>query len=819
VDVRLGTTHRPSGRLRALVLLAVTAAATAGLVAAPAGTAAGSGPTQGTAAASGRAVRADDSTATVVVARTHAGPVLAAVGTSTVTVRPGATVGRVLAALRAVDGSRQARTVVGDDGTVRRGGAVRPGDWLRVVAEDGLTVGRYDLAVREPGQAGRDGVYWDQDRYDLVDSTVNAHTPVFPARRCDITSPRYAGLVRRATETYYVGNQAGDPAVTTSPLVSESQRVWYYTDAIDAAIADCHAAGGGYVVVPAEGSRNADGAYYSGAINLLSNVNLRVETGATVRFMRNKTNEYYPVVRTSYEGTDLYSFSPLIYAYAQHDIAVSGGGTLDGQEDMWNWRPWKKGYWGEPSVENKSTTASYGENGILNRMNFDDLPVEKRIFTDDGHVPATIPVLRRGRVRQVPPPADATVMSSTFRPSFIQPNDSTNVLIEGIHLRNTPFWVVHPLESRNVLVRDVDIWSDKTKDFESSGWNNDDGLDPESSRDVVLERNHVTVSDDGGAIKAGRNVNGREHRDPSEGIIIRDSVYRNEGGGSAAISMGSEMSGGIRDVFIHDDEFGGPGLSLALKIKTNSTRGGAVENIYLRDCLLRQASSGLVQLDANYSETVPFPGADVFDPKIRNIYLDNVDTAPTMTPGRTTFQLSSSASRSPVENVFYRNSEFYTSSTLAAGFSRNKLIRHLVVEGVEYVDPATGARTRYDTTPLELLDRTAAVAPDADPVRLVAATLERPDTVTAVPSRTFSVTGAVDLSRHPSFPSTGTVRVYLDRNPTAVPVQLAADGSFTTGPITLDDDQPWYRDRHYVSVNFYDGIDLNTEVYQVVARS
>jgi polygalacturonase len=759
------------------------------------------------------------STGTVVVAKPGAAPALANVGTSTITVQAGSAVGQVKARLRASDGSRQDRAVLGRDGREKVTGRVEAGDRLRVTAEDGRSVGRYVFAIADPGAAERDGVYWNQERYDGIDRTVNANTPVFPDRRCDVTSGKYRRLVRQITETYAVGNEAGDPAVKSSPLVFASRQVWFYGDAIAAAISDCHRAGGGIVVVPAGLSRNADGAYYSGAITLLSDVNLRVEKGATVKFVRDKSNEYYPVVLTSYEGTDLYSYSPLIYALNQKNIAVTGGGLLDGQEDMWNWRPWKKGYWGEPTVENKDVDAPYGANGVLNDMNFRDVPIQERIFSDDGHLPETIPVVDGGKVRNVPPPENARALKSTFRPAFIQPYGSANVLIEDVQIRNSPFWIVHPVSSRNVLIRGLDIYSDKTKDFEAGGWNNDDGTNPESTRDVVMENNRVTVSDDGAALKAGRNVNGRRHRAPSENIIIRDSVYGNDGGGSAAISTGSEMSGGIRNVFIHDNEFGGPGLSLALKIKTNSNRGGAVENIYMRDSVLRTAISGMVQFDGNYSETVPFPNADVFNPTIRNIYIDNVNTPPTMTPGRTTFQMSSAASRSPVENVYYRDSEFYTTSTLEAAFSRNKNLKNFVVENVAYINPATGARTLYNTTPLNLLDETVAVTASGRTVPLTAASIENPGTIIDVPENTLRLRGKVDLTAHPDFARTGTVRLFVDRNATPVPVTVAADGGFETGPFTLDDDQPWYQDRHYLAINFFSGLNMNTMVYQVAVQA
>lgn len=758
------------------------------------------------------------STGTVVVAKSNSSGTIKVVGTSTITVSDGATVGDLRGQLTASDGSNQTRVVTGPDGQVKIAGTVRNGDRLVVTAEDGQHQFTYQIAVYDPSAEQRDGVYWNQAKYDTIDSTVNANTPVFPARYCDITDDRYASMVRQATETFYIGNEAGDPAVKTSPLVSSSQQVWYYGDAIDAAIRDCHDQGGGIVVIPPGGSRNANGAYYTGSIRLLSNVNLDVETGATVKFMRNKTNEYYPVTLTSYEGTDFYNFAPLIDALNQTNVAVTGGGLLDGQEDMWNWRPWKKGYWGQPSVENQSTTASYGENGILNLMNFEDVPITQRIFTDDGHLPATIPVVDGDGVDNVAPPADATAMMSTFRPNFIETNHSANVLIEGVQIRNTPFWIVHPLNSRNILIRDLNIYSDKTKDFEASGWNNDDGIDPESSQNVVMERNDVTVSDDGAAIKAGRNVNGRLHRDPSAGIIIRDSSYNNDGGGSAGVSMGSEMSGGVRDVFIHNDVFGGVGLSLLLKIKTNSNRGGYVENIYVRDCLLKQAISGMVQFDSNFSETVPFPNSDVFNPVIRDVYLDNVNTARTMTPGRTTFQFSSATSRSPVENVYYRNSEFWTTNTLPAAFNNNKNIKSFVVSNVRYINPSTLAETVYNTTPLNLRDETTAHAAGTD-VHLTAASIADPDVINAVPAHTFTISGQVDLAAYPGFVTGGTVRVFVDRSTAPIAATLNADGSFSTGPITLNDNQYWYVDRHYVAVNFFNGININTVVYQVAATA
>ncbi|MFD7770441.1 glycoside hydrolase family 28 protein [Streptomyces sp. NPDC059787] len=755
------------------------------------------------------------STGTVVIAATDTADIIHNVGTSTITVHPDVTAPQLLACLVAADGSRQRHTIIDAAGTARPHGPVAAGDRLVVAAEDDRTQGCYRLAVYDTAARARDGDYWDHALYEQVDRTVNRHTPVFPDRRYDITAPAYRARIRRATETYAVGNEAGDPAAKDSPLLFRSREVWFYGDALDAAIRDCHAAGGGIVVVPAQESQNEDGAYYTGAIRLLSGVNLRVETGAVVKFMRTPSNAYYPVVLTSFEGTDLYSFSPLVYALGQHDIAVTGGGTLDGQEDMWNWRPWKKGYWGERWADDKDPAGSFGQQGVINRMNRDDLPVEERVFSDDGQLPEHIPVIEDGAVRLVPPPAGARAMRSAFRPSFIQPNHCSNVLIEGIRIRNPPFWTIHPLNSMHVLIRDVDIHSDKTTGFEE-WWNNDDGIDPESCRDVVLERNKVTVSDDGVAVKSGRNTNGRRHREPSRSIIIRDSVYRNDGGWSAAVSLGSEASGGIHDVFLHDLTFEGPGLAMGIKIKTNAARGGVIEKLYVRDCVLQRtpAPYGLIEFNVDYEETAPHPHTDVFDPLVRHVYLDNVNTAHPLNRGRTTFSFATSAARSPVRGVHYRNSVFHSSGTLADGFARNKNIADFAVENVTYIDPRTSAVTRYDTVPLDLLDLTEAVTDSGDRIRLAPAGLGT-SAVTGLPVPTFTLTGRLDLSSCPAFPRTGHVRLFVDRDTAPVPVQMDQSGIFVSGPVELGHEPYWYRDRHYLAVNLYDGISINTVVYHV----
>ncbi|MGH3169749.1 MAG: hypothetical protein ACRDN0_28195, partial [Trebonia sp.] len=185
---------------------------------------------------------------------------------------------------------------------------------LGVALTSGLGV---QAAHAEAGAGSAAGAAWNQGAVSGIERAVASHAPVFPHRTCGVTDPKYASLVRQVTD----GQGSSVQSV-----------VWYYGDAINAAIADCHARGGGVVVVPPAGSLNGGGVYYSGAITLLSNVDLQVETGATIKFVRDPSNTYYPVVLTSYQGYDLYDYSPLLYALNQQNIALTGGGTLDAQD-------------------------------------------------------------------------------------------------------------------------------------------------------------------------------------------------------------------------------------------------------------------------------------------------------------------------------------------------------------------------------------------------------------------------------------------------------------------------------------------------------
>lgn len=341
------------------------------------------------------------------------------------------------------------------------------------------------------------------------------------------------------------------------------------TEAIAAAIAACHENGGGTVLVP-------EGEFHTGAIHLKSNVNLRVSKGATLKFSTDP-QAYLPAVFSRWEGIECYNYSPLIYAYGQTNIAVTGEGTLDGQagpENWWIWKGREEYGWKEGMPQQKPARDRLIEMGERN------VPVEERQFGDGDYL----------------------------RPSFLQPYRCENVLIEGITIVNSPMWEIHPVLSRNVTVRGVTVVS--------HGPNND-GCNPESSKDVLIEDCVFDTGDDCIAIKSGRNNDGRRVNVPSENIIVRNCVMKEGHGG---VVIGSEISGGCRNVFVENCQMSSPNLDRALRIKTNSIRGGLIENVFMRNVVVDQVRDAVIKVNFLYEEG----DAGDFAPVVRNVVVRNL---------------------------------------------------------------------------------------------------------------------------------------------------------------------------------------------------
>lgn len=325
------------------------------------------------------------------------------------------------------------------------------------------------------------------------------------------------------------------------------------TQAMAHAIAACHAAGGGRVVVSA-------GIFHTGQIHLLSQVNLHLEAGATLRFSTDH-RAYLPLVRTRWQGIECMNYSALIYAYRQHNIAVTGPGTLDGQasEGHWwvlkgrrdfGWRP------GRPS-QRPAWARLYqdGQRGT---------PVSRRIFGPGAHL----------------------------RPSFIEPYACRNVLIEGVRIIRSPMWELHPTLCRNVVVRGVRI--------HSLGPNND-GCDPDSCSNVLIENCSFSTGDDCISIKSGRDRDGRRVGVACDHLLIRNCVMHCGHGG---VAIGSEMSGGVHHVRVENCQMPGdltrPGLDYALRIKSNPHRGGTVSHVVFENVRAGRITHAALEFTLHY---------------------------------------------------------------------------------------------------------------------------------------------------------------------------------------------------------------------------
>lgn len=333
------------------------------------------------------------------------------------------------------------------------------------------------------------------------------------------------------------------------------------TEAIAKAIEACAEKGGGRVVIPS-------GQFLTGAIHLESNVDLHLKKDAVLLF-NTDPRAYLPVVFTRFEGTELYNYSPFIYALEKTNVAVTGDGILDGQATETNWFAWK----------NSSARAK------LVKMGADNVPVEERRF-GEGY---------------------------NLRPSFIEFNRCRNVLIEGVKIRRSPMWELHPLLCTNVTVRGVNIIS--------HGPNND-GCDPESCRDVLIEKCLFDTGDDCIAIKSGRNNDGRRVGVPSVNLIIRNCTMRD---GHAGTAIGSEISGSCSNVFVENCKMSSSNLVCALRLKSNAMRGGVLQNIFMRNVNVGIVKDSVLQIDFLYGE-----GAEGnFKPVAKNVVMDNISVAHT----------------------------------------------------------------------------------------------------------------------------------------------------------------------------------------------
>lgn len=343
------------------------------------------------------------------------------------------------------------------------------------------------------------------------------------------------------------------------------------------AIRACHEAGGGKVVVP-------KGRFRTGPIHLKSNVELHLSKGSELIFS-DRFEDYLPPVLVRVGGVEIYNFSPLIYANGCTNIAITGPGRLNGNaEAWWNWK-------------SRETRAFFdmGARGV---------PVNKRVF---GTTEAAI------------------------RPSFVSFIHCTNVLLEDFTIGSGPNWTIHPVYCENTTIRRVNVRTDGP---------NNDGIDPDSCRDVLIEDCTFDTGDDCVVLKSGYNEDGWRVGQSTENVIMRRCSSKRGHGG---LVIGSEMSGDVRNVFMYDCEF--DGTDRAIRIKSRRGRGGVVENVFARNLKVKNMQREVVILNMGYGSDTK-QAANEKPPTFRNMHFADI-----MGEGAPTAILLRGLPDSPIENI------------------------------------------------------------------------------------------------------------------------------------------------------------------------
>ncbi|KAF2515586.1 glycoside hydrolase family 28 protein [Flavobacterium foetidum] len=342
--------------------------------------------------------------------------------------------------------------------------------------------------------------------------------------------------------------------ISVATLGAKGDSVTDNKKVFEKAMALCKKNKGGTIIVP-------KGVYkINGPIHFVSNVNLKIEKGAKIKFSDNP-KDYLPMVLTSWEGTMLYNYSPLIYAADCENIAITGEGTIDGEGGK-TWKTFKE-------KEGKGKELS-------REMNHTSVPVQNRKF-GEGYF---------------------------LRPQMIQFLNCKNILVENVRIENSPFWCLHLLKSQSITIRGIS--------YKSLNHNND-GIDPEYAKDVLIENVNFDNGDDNVAIKAGRDHEGRASTTPSENIVIRNCNFK----GLHGVVIGSEMSAGVQNVFVENCKTSGY-LKRGIYLKTNADRGGFIKNVFVRNINLDQVEDCLY-ITANYHGE-----GKGYQSEISNIHFSNI---------------------------------------------------------------------------------------------------------------------------------------------------------------------------------------------------
>lgn len=367
------------------------------------------------------------------------------------------------------------------------------------------------------------------------------------------------------------------------------------TKSINEAINASNKKGGGVVLIPA-------GYWMAGPIELKSNVNLFLDANAFLQF----TSDFnqYKIVEGNYEGKPSARNQSPISGKDLENIAITGKGIIDGNGDAWRMV-------GKNALTDAEWRRKVESGGLVSADGKTWFPSKK---TKLAHEEKRSVLLDNGKML-----TDFEDIKDYLRPNMLVLTNCKKVLIQGVILQNSPAWNIHPLMSQNITIRDVKI---KNPDYAQNG----DGIDIESCSDVLIEDCILDVGDDAICIKSGKDEEGRKRGVPTERVVVRrNKVYLGHG----AFVVGSEMSGGARDIFVEDCTF--MGTDKGIRFKTTRGRGGIIENIHIRNINMSNIVHEAIFFDMYYwtkppqaNEIQEIPPVTIETPQLRNVFIDNV---------------------------------------------------------------------------------------------------------------------------------------------------------------------------------------------------
>lgn len=386
---------------------------------------------------------------------------------------------------------------------------------------------------------------------------------------------------------------------------AKADGVFLNTKAISQAIDMAHNAGGGTVLIP-------PGLWLSSPIKLKSNVNLHLAAGALLQFSNNRDD--YPIVETTWEGQKALRCQAPIWAVGQENIAITGKGVIDGSGEVW-----------KMVKKNKLTDTQWRKllesGGVLNEKGDTWYPSEQSRYGNED-VKEWANLWAEGKTLE-----DYETVRDFLRPNMVSITSCKNVLIEGLTFQNSPAWTLHPLLTNHITIRDVNV---------RNPWygQNNDALDLESCQYAIVDGCTFDTGDDAITIKSGRDEQGRKRGVPTANVLVKNTTVFHAHGGFV---IGSEMSGGVKNLYVYNCSF--LGTDIGLRFKTKRDRGGVVEDIYISDITMNHIPAEAILFDMYYEakDPVALDGDKVELPEIKakpvnegtpqfkNFYINNVN--------------------------------------------------------------------------------------------------------------------------------------------------------------------------------------------------